>query len=162
MSRSVKQARVDVLPHKSLRHANSRDRFRDGRRHAAPTLLHLAVRVAERAAKTVIHHGQHRRHGQHDEKQHLVVPQHQQRRKKHLSRLDCRDEKHVLPANPHRFGIGRVTADDAPDLRPIVETHRHPQQMLENVVPQILEDRFAQLQRQPLAKVEAELRHRRE
>ena len=107
----------------------------------------------------VIQDTQRGRHRQYDEEQNPVVPDHQQRRDEHLPGLHGGDEKHVLPADPHRFRVRRIAADDAPDFRPIVKAHRHPYQMLEDVAPQILDDRLAQFQRQPLAEVEAELRH---
>lgn len=157
MMRSAKRSALTFLAHESLRHANTGDGFRERRRDAAPAFLHLAIASAQFLAEMTVQRPQHGRHGQHHQEQYPIVPQHQHRTDEHLAQLNGAHEQRVLHPNPHRLGIGREPADDPSQLGAIVKTHRHPQQMLEDVVADVVDDRLAQLEGKPLTEMETEL-----
>ncbi len=97
-----------------------------------------------------------------DQEQRPVVPEHRDRGDEHLAELDKADEQDLLDADPDVLDVGGHAADDAADAGLVEPPHRHPLDVREEGVAEVVDNFLAQLQRQPLAVVHDELRRQRE
>jgi hypothetical protein len=122
----------------------------------------FAMDLAEPFAKHEIDAPQNRRQHAHDRKQRQIVKRHQGGGSEDLPAADDAHEEYVLDAGPHRFDVGRRPADDPAELGPVEEAHSQLLQVAEDGVPQVLHDRLAQFQRQPLPIVQRELGEERQ
>ena len=145
---------IDLLPHEALRDPDAVDRFGQRGGDAAEALLLLAVRLAQTRAEMAVDQPDDRRDGQHRAEKHRVRVEHHQPGDEHLDHLHEADEEHVLHAQAHRVDVRGHAADDAPEFRAVVETHRHALEIGEHVRAQIVDDGFAQVEDQPDAEVE--------
>jgi hypothetical protein len=146
------------VPHVGLRHADAIDRFGQRGGQAAKALLHHAIADTQLFAEEAIEDVEHRAHGHDDAEQGPVVIEHQQAGRQHLSNSDEADEQDVLHANPQCFAVACHPADDPANLGFVIIAHWHPQEMLEDLLPQVMNDGFAHLEGKSLAEVKYDLR----
>ncbi len=93
------------------------------------------------------------------EKSFPIIPCHQRRRGGHLQSLHDQHKRYFLHAGTHAVNVRRHPADDAAKFRLVEKRHRHRHQFCEQIRPHVVNDRFAQFEREPLAKMKI---HRRE
>jgi len=115
-----------------------------------PVTLSASCAVTRLKLSEIAHQApEDRRHREHDQKELRIVVEHQRRRDEQVAELHRAHERHVLNADAHGVDVGGDAAEQAPDLRPLEEGHRHPQEVGVDLVPQIVHDGFAELERQP-------------
>ena len=118
--------------------------------------------MAEPHAEVPVDDPEDRRQSEHDEEQRPIRPRHHHRREKHLARLNGADEQHVLDADAQGLHVARHPADDAPEFHAMEEAHRLPLRLREDLGPQPVHHRLADLERIALPEVEEPVGRERE